>query len=150
MDEWKEDTYNGNVQAQLDRIEAKLDQLLARKKPKKSLLNEWIPPSYVDQEIWDAFLKHRKEKKQALKEESYKWCLREMDKMHKAGHDVDEAITKSIANGYTGIFAPTKPQAKNQQPEIFSQAFESVDVDKIGRGDADLDTSTNPYAEDMT
>ena len=129
--------------SQLDRIEAKLDKLLERKKPKQSLLTEWIPPTYVDQEIWDAFIKHRKEKKHALKEESYKWCMREMDKINKAGHDVNEALTKSIANGYTGIFAPRADKGKSQ-PEIFSQSFEKADFTR--QAEKSLDP-VDPYAE---
>ncbi len=38
---------------QLDRIEAKLDKLLERKKPKKTLLVDWIPPRGVTPKIWD-------------------------------------------------------------------------------------------------
>ena len=48
---------------------------------------------------------------------------------------------------YLNDFTP--PKQTNGQPEVFSQAHQQVDVSKIGRGDADLDDSQNPYAEEQ-
>ena len=137
---------------QLDRIEAQnaeilaiVEKLLERKKPKKSLLTEWILPAYVDEKIWAAFLKHRKEKGQSLQEESYKWCMREMDKIKKAGHDVNAAITKSIANGYTGIFAPRTDKTKPGATEIQTASHDRVDFAKMAQAERELD-AVDPYA----
>jgi hypothetical protein len=131
------------IKEDIAEMKAMLITLTERKKPKKSLLNEWIPPAYVDDDIWNAFIQHRKEKQQALKETSYKWCLTELDKIHKAGHDVNAAITKSISNGYTGIFAPTKPTKKEPKP-VYSQAHKPASFSR------DLENSldnVDPYSE---
>ncbi len=91
---------------QLDRIEAKLDKLLERKKPKKTLLTEWIPPKGVSQKIWDEYLAHRKEKGQKVTERAYKMMIKKLMSWSEEGVNLDEVLLTSITNGYTGIFKP--------------------------------------------
>ena len=63
----------------------------------------------------------------------------------KEGIDCDAVLKHSIENGYTGLFNPNSNHKPT--PEVFSQAHQQIDVSKIGRGDADLDTSQDPFAD---
>jgi len=128
---------------QLDRIEAKLDKLLERKKPKKSLLTEWIVPPYIDQEVWNQYLKLRKEKQNSMTESIYMQQLKRFDKWHKEKIDVNKIILKSVENGWIGFF--TEKEIKNFAPEITTSSHDRVDFNKLRSQELELD-ATDPYA----
>jgi hypothetical protein len=134
---------------QLDRIETKLDQLLARKKPKKSLLQDMPPPKGVSPETWDNFLAHRKDKGQKVTERAYKMMFKKLMAWGTEGIDLDEVLTTSIQNGYTGIFKPAETNRTTgfQKPDVQSSTHDQVDFQAQKEAEASLDTSTNPYAD---
>ena len=152
------------------RIEDKLDQLLAKKKRKPRSATSDYPDWFED--MWINYPKRAgsNPKGRAMTAVSARLQL------HTGLYNIDleqgvERYRKFCdATGKTGtefvmqaatFFGPDKhyendwaiPKPKADpyaKPDVYSQAHKTVDVDKIGRGDADLDTSTNPYAEDMT
>ena len=130
--------------AQMNRIEAMLIQLLERKKPKKSLLTEWMPPEGVDPKVWDNYLKHRKDKGQKVTERAYKMMFKKLMAWGKEGIDLDEVLNSSIQNGYTGIFKPNGIAAKPEKKEHISATYK--DFDPSASTEQHLDP-VDPYAE---
>ena len=133
-----------NCETQLDRIEAKLDVLLARKKPKKSLLTEWIVPAYIDEDIWKQYLQLRKEKRSAMQESTYKQQLKKFAEWHKQKVDVNAILLRSVENGWVGLF-PDKPLSKDPAT-IESATHDGVDFIQLRNADKLLDP-VDPYAD---
>ena len=143
-------TQDGRYETQLDRIEAQnaeilaiVEKLLERKKPKKSLLTEWIVPPYIDQEVWNQYLKLRKEKQNSMTESIYMQQLKRFDKWHKEKIDVNKIILKSVENGWIGFF--TEKEIKNFAPEITTASHDRVDFAKMAQAERELD-AVDPYA----
>lgn len=70
---------------------------------------ENIPlPDYVDRETWIAYCRMRKAKRAEIKtKDTIKRCLRNLEKLCGGSPDLARAILdQSIANTYTGLFAP--------------------------------------------
>ena len=70
---------------------------------------ENIPlPDYVDRETWIAYCRMRKAKRAEIKtEDTIKRCLGDLEKLCGGSPDLARAILdQSIANTYTGLFAP--------------------------------------------
>ena len=137
-----EPTFNPEP-TQLDRIEAKLDKLLERKKPKQSLLTEWIVPDYIDQDIWNQYLKMRKEKGNSMIESVYISQLKKFELWHKNKVDSNEVLRRSIENGWVGLFPERNGYLKNGQPEIYSQSHKPADFSRDIENSLD---ATDPYA----
>ena len=154
------------MESQLDRIERKLDELLSKKKrkPKQHMVDATI---YDEFERWWTVYPKKKGKQDALK--AFNSIAIPLGAIYapaftdKIIQDTRDRIRQEeswlTGNGkYVPLPATylrgerwnddiTKAEVVAKQPEIFSQAFKTFDPDK--RGDADLDTSTNPYG-DMT
>ena len=61
-------------------------------------------PSWLDVEKWTAYVKTRKA--QARKPESLKAALDKLEGFMRAGHNPNEIIATSLANGWQGLFEP--------------------------------------------
>jgi DNA-binding Lrp family transcriptional regulator len=79
-----------------------------RIKPSNSTLSKTetvqLPP-YVDPNIWDDWVKHRKEIKHPLTPISIRKQIKQLEEWHDKGLDVNEIIEICTANGYQGLFA---------------------------------------------
>lgn len=63
-------------------------------------LPEWLPT-----EPWFDYVAHRLLLHKPLKSESQvKYCIRDLEKLRKQGHDPGAVLAQSIANGWTGLF----------------------------------------------
>lgn len=65
-------------------------------------------PDWLDKEKWEAYVKTRSAK--ARKPESLNAALEKLSAFRTAGHDPNEIIATSLANGWQGLFEP-KPKA---------------------------------------
>lgn len=72
-----------------------------------------IPP-YLNPETWADWVAYRKSIKKPITETTFKHQIRELEKLHAAGHDVNECISQSIANGWQGIFPPKQSRPAHQ------------------------------------
>ena len=132
-------------QLQLDRIEAKLDKLLTRKKRKPSKgAVEYIPPDFVDTEAWEMYLQHRKEKGVAMKPTTFTLIVKKLIEWHESDQNVNDILRQSVEKGWTGLFE-IKKQA-NQQPEINSPIHDAVDFEQLKAAEKRLDP-VDPYAD---
>lgn len=92
-------------------LNEKLDRLLAKSKSssqkKDSVVTseeEFVLPEYVDEEIWNDFVQHRKEIKKPLTKSTLKYELRCMEQAHANGWDIDGLLEKAIQKGWRGWF----------------------------------------------
>lgn len=67
-------------------------------------------PDFIDYEVWDDWIKHRREIKKALKPTTAKQQIKKLTKWHESGYDVNQIILNSISNGWTGLFEPKEKQ----------------------------------------
>ncbi len=61
-------------------------------------------PSYIDIEIWSAFVETRKAMKVPFTPSAQKLIIRKLMKMHAEGWDVNASLEKSAIYGYRGVF----------------------------------------------
>ena len=61
-------------------------------------------PSYIDIEIWSAFVENRKAMKVPFTPGAQKLIVRKLMKMHSEGWDVNASLEKSAIYGYRGVF----------------------------------------------
>jgi hypothetical protein len=61
-------------------------------------------PDYIDIELWNDFIQHRKEIRHKLTPTATKFMLRKLNKFYLTGIDVNACIERSIENGWQGIF----------------------------------------------
>ena len=61
-------------------------------------------PSYIDIEIWSAFVETRKAMKVPFTPGAQKLIVRKLMKMHSEGWDVNASLEKSAIYGYRGVF----------------------------------------------
>lgn len=69
-------------------------------------------PDGIDPEVWGEWEAHRREIGKTLKPTTIKHQLRELTTWTDAGHDPNAILRRSIAKGWTGLFAPDPPRAE--------------------------------------
>ena len=69
------------------------------------VLPDWLPI-----EPWDAFVAMRKAKgrRAPFTDEARAGIIRELGKLHEAGHDVSVVLNASVVNGWSGVFPPKR------------------------------------------
>ena len=73
-------------------------------------------PAWLDPEIWNSYVKSRKSKTRSA--ESLKAALAKLERFRAEGHDANEIVSTSLANGWQGLFAP---DAKGGKAKIIPQ-----------------------------
>ena len=62
----------------------------------------------LDLETWEEFRIHRKKIKKPMTEYAEKLMIKKLTKLQSEGHDPNQLLEESIANGWQGIFEPKK------------------------------------------
>lgn len=66
-------------------------------------------PSYIDPELWSAFVETRKAMKGVVfSDAAQKLVIRKLMRMHSEGWDVNASLEKSAIYGYRGVFEVEK------------------------------------------
>ena len=65
-------------------------------------------PSYIDPELWSAFVETRNAMKVPFTPAAQKLIIRKLMKMHADGWDVNASLEKSTIYGYRGVFEVEK------------------------------------------
>lgn len=68
--------------------------------------NSVVLPDFIDGAVWSEWMKYRREIKKTLKPTTIKHQLKQLQKYHDNGHDANQIIRASIAQGWTGLFEP--------------------------------------------
>lgn len=92
-----------------------------KNKKEKSLLLFDLP-SFIDKNIFQDFINHRKEIKKPLTQTALKALIANLEKIHAKGLNANEALLNSIANGWQGVFEPKGEQKYQSIAERESQA----------------------------
>lgn len=66
-------------------------------------------PDYINPDLWQDFIQHRREIRHKLTPTATKFLLKKLDKFHTNGIDVNACLTRAIENGWQGVFE-IKPQ----------------------------------------
>lgn len=74
-------------------------------------------PDWINREDWVDFVSHRKAIKKPIT--SVKHTIADLEKLHRQGANISDAIHKSIANGWQGVFMP-KDKSKIPTTENFA------------------------------
>ena len=110
-------------------------------------------PDYIDSDLWQAFIDHRKEIRHKLTPITTKFLLKKLAGLNAQQIDVNKAITQTIENGWQGIFAPRndygnqKPNGtKLSVPEEYAKRVEREDrlIRECNAGAVEADGKTTP------
>lgn len=89
-----------------------------------------VLPEWLDPELWEEWVQHRKEKKKPLTPSSALKTIEQLTEYRAQGVNLKAAIDHSIANGYQGIFPPANKssgvslkQSKSLDDMDYSQGF---------------------------
>jgi len=74
-------------------------------------------PDFIDGDVWDKWIRHRKEIKKKLTPTQSEGQIKKLTRWHESGYDVNEIITTSIENGWQGLFEPKKGKDNARTPE---------------------------------
>jgi hypothetical protein len=76
-------------------------------------------PSYIDPELWAAFVENRKAMKVPFTQAAQKLIIRKLMKMHSEGWDANASLEKSTIYGYRGVFEISRREKENKiDPEL--------------------------------
>lgn len=84
-------------------------------------------PSYIDPELWAAFVESRKAMKVPFTPLSQKLVVKRLMKMHSEGWDANASLEKSAIYGYRGVFEVARIDA--MRPAI-DPALAKLDRDR--------------------
>ena len=84
-------------------------------------------PSYIDPELWAAFVESRKAMKVPFTPSAQKLVIRKLMKMHADGWCANASLEKSAIYGYRGVFEVEKrPIAPTEKPKAFQVSDEHL------------------------
>lgn len=72
-----------------------------QKKVKKDV---FVVPSWMPQDLWNAYLELRRQKKAPTTPHALNLCLRSIGKLHESGNDRVAVVEQSVQRGWTGFF----------------------------------------------
>lgn len=70
------------------------------------MIDERLLPDWINLDVWHDYRDHRRAMRKKMTELAEKYFLRELQKLHKEGHDVNELMCTSIANGWSCLVRP--------------------------------------------
>lgn len=86
-------------------------------------------PSYIDPELWSAFVETRKAMKVPFTPAAQKLIVRKLMKMHSEGWDVNTSLEKSAIYGYRGVFEVSKI-ATTKEAGYIDPALAKIEADR--------------------
>lgn len=84
-------------------------------------------PSWIDAEVWLAFVEMRKAKgkRAPFTDRAAKMIVNELDRLRGVGHNPDEVLKQSVMNGWSGVFPLKLLTLQPQQPSFPTTANNS-------------------------
>lgn len=96
----------------------------------RATLAPFMPPDWVIVEKWNAWVKIRPAK--ARTPDALAAAIEKLEKFRAAGHDANEIVATSLANGWQGLFAPDK---KNGGRPSVAEANKLAGEEFVRRGE---------------
>ena len=78
-------------------------------------------PSYIDVELWAAFIESRKAMKVPFTPLAQKLVIRKLMGMHADGWDVNASLEKSAIYGYRGVFEVERIKVEKKQDPVLDK-----------------------------
>lgn len=99
-----------------------IDPPAKKKRTRPQPVNPPSLPSWLSQEVWDRWVAHRIEIKEPMTFSMMAANIRTMERLWKAGQNIEAVIDQSIAGGYQGLFPLKDVPAANvaQQPTNYT------------------------------
>ena len=85
-----------------------------------------FPELNIDPETWEEFKNHRKKIKKPMTPYAEKLILKKLVKFKEQGHEPNECLEATIANGWQGVFEPKPQQAKTKYLSADERARENT------------------------
>lgn len=85
----------------------------SKKNNQKTIAREVEIPDWLDEALFVDFVEHRKQMKKPLTGVALSRLIPSLTRLRDAGHDPNEALERSIANGWQGVFAPDRKGGKD-------------------------------------
>lgn len=102
-----------------------------------------VVPDYIDSDLWQAFIAHRKEIRHKLTPTTTKFLLKKLAGFNAREIDVNKAITQTIENGWQGIFAP-RNDYENQKKYTSTPASRGLEaLERVRRKDNEAALATD-------
>jgi hypothetical protein len=101
-------------------------------------------PEWLDAEDWQAWVQHRRELRKPLTELSVRQQLLDLDKARQDGVAPGEVIRRSVAAGWTGLWAPRaatasdRPQSTAERRSTWTQNLRDSLGEKPARREIDM------------
>lgn len=94
------------AQRQRSELAVAARQVKAAGKPKRERVNgaSFTPPEWINRENWDAWIKIRPAR--ARTPDALRAACQKLEKLKAKGHDGNELIANSLANGWQGLIVP--------------------------------------------
>ena len=87
-------------------------------------------PSYIDIELWHAFVESRKAMRVPFTPAAQKLVVRKLMKMHSEGWDANASLEKSAIYGYRGVFEvakrPVEPQKQTPARQVSDEHLKAA------------------------
>jgi len=84
-------------------------------------------PSYIDPELWSAFVESRNAMKVPFTQAAQKLVVRKLMKMHGEGWDANASLEKSAIYGYRGVFEVAKRAVEpTEKPKAYQVSDEHL------------------------
>ena len=77
-------------------------------KKDKSKGSTFVPPPWVDQQLWDDFIDMRKKIKKPATDRAKQLLINELQKLVEQGYSQQDVIGNSIRNGWQDFYAPKR------------------------------------------
>jgi len=104
-----DDTISSTIDGTIDGTGIKKE-----KKEKKKPRGKIDAPDFVAEEVWNAFVEHRKQIKAPLTDYAAKLIFNKLEKAKNKGFDPEEMLKRSIESGWKGVFEPSGNNAGNK------------------------------------
>lgn len=75
-------------------------------------------PSYIDLELWSAFVSQRQAMKVPFTPQAQKLVIMKLMKFHSEGYDANAALEKAAIYGYRSVFVDDTMRMKKDRPAI--------------------------------
>lgn len=90
-------------------------------------------PAWIDRDTWTAWIKVRPSR--ARTAEAQMAAIRKLEKFRAAGHDANEIVATSLANGWQGLFEPDSKTARGARAGGVAEANRAAAEEFVRRGE---------------
>jgi len=92
--------------SEADKMRTREEKRREENKKKKQDSSTFVPPLWIDQQLWDDFIDMRKKIKKPATDRAKQLLINELQKLVEQGYSQQDVIGNSIRNGWQDFYAP--------------------------------------------